>query len=204
MRKAFVFVMLLSGCISNQDYRIPLDSIKESSAAAITIKTGCYWDYPGRKPWTGDSAKLLTALGLTQDQSKALLTRIATNQYDSVIEISALKIEERRYPYRVFSLNMDMSSGENILCLDTIPGRNWEIAAYPAKLYIVDSMIYIAIPEICGNVTRLTLQGFLYRRSDRGYNFHRQDSIRSVDTPGTLFLMLLGLLALCKFNTRMF
>lgn len=150
-----------------------LDSFSEYKTE-ILIKENCFWDNPGNKPWKGDNVELLKKLGLNGEEINIFLDNYKNDKHDSIVYISRRLIVEDYYPFRSFRLNMDMSSGTNILCKNTIPGRNWEFKEYKARLFIIKDK-YILIPEICGNITRVYLDTFLFSKpnnfgNNRNYN----------------------------------
>jgi len=187
----------------------PLD-FHVDSGTDISIKENCFWDNPGNKPWKGDNVQLLRSLELNEEEINSFLDNYKNDRYDSIIQVSARSIIETSYPYRLFKLNMDMSSGKNILCKNTYPGRNWEYRAYHAKLFVINDK-FLAVPEICGNLTRMYLDSVLYSKPKHlrfGYTYgfdyglahgaykKLNDKPIVLSSPSSLSLMLLAMLLL--------
>jgi hypothetical protein len=123
------------------------------AAAATTIQPDCSWDRPGANPYTGSPAAAIDRYtDIPEKVRNKLKYRIAYGNPDETVEIKRDRIDGK---YAYAAAIEDMHFGAAQVC-HTVSRSKWAAdRVEPGAVYCADSHC-ILVPEICGNVSRIT------------------------------------------------
>ena len=134
-----------------------------AAGGGLLVKENCAWEYPGRElsRWEHESA--LRALSVPEETIKRFVTRIQRGQFDDWVHISPQQGVVRQQlgdmPER-FTID-GMVFGKRKVCFNVSPAWADMSRKEKARLYAEQdgsgNIIYVAIPTICNNMTKLSL-----------------------------------------------
>lgn len=126
------------------------------AAAAATAPTDCSWDNPGANPYTGTAeAAIDRYVDLPEKVRTKLKYRLQYGNPDEVVAITRDGIQGR---HGYGATIRDMHFGKDKVC-GTVSRARWSAQrTEPGAVYCADSHC-ILVPEICGNVSRITRLG---------------------------------------------
>lgn len=125
-------------------------------AAATTAPTDCSWDNPGANPYTGTAeAAIDRYVDLPEKVRARLKYRLQYGNPDEVVTITRETITGKQgYNATI----RDMHFGKDKVC-GTVSRARWSAQrTEPGAVYCADGHC-ILVPEICGNVSRITRVG---------------------------------------------
>lgn len=122
-------------------------------AAATNGLPECSWDRPGANPYTGSPAAAIDRYtDIPEKVRNKLKYRLAYGNPDETVEIKRDSIDGK---YAYGAAIEDMHFGAAQVC-HTVSRSKWAAnRVEPGAVYCVDSHC-ILVPEICGNVSRIT------------------------------------------------
>ena len=125
-------------------------------AAATTAPTDCSWDNPGANPYTGTAeAAIDRYVDLPEKVRARLKYRLQYGNPDEVVTITREAITGK-HGYN--ATIRDMHFGKDKVC-GTVSRARWSAQrTEPGAVYCADGHC-ILVPEICGNVSRITRLG---------------------------------------------
>ncbi len=152
-RYGFVFLFLLVQCFS----------AAYAAESAVIVKENCAWEHPGRESSKWEHENALRALRVPEETIERFVTRIRRGQPDGWVDISPQQGVVRQQlgdmPER-FTID-GMVFGKRKVCYGVSPAWADASRKEKARLYAEQdgngNMVYVAIPTVCNNVTKLSL-----------------------------------------------
>jgi hypothetical protein len=182
----------------------PLVQPAARARSPLDLRGACVWGRPGRNPYRGSVAEALRAAGLPVAVQAALVAKVAARQRDGRLRIANDGIHEEAGA-RVFAARGFAMTYGHTLCLETrvnfAPGHS-----EPADLYEASDTTgrrySMMLPDVCGNVSLISEGGGTLPPQLRLRTAVDGDpgQTRTVPAPGTLALVLAGLLALARLS----
>ena len=164
----------------------------------IELRHKCKWGNPGANPFIGDVTTALLVMGLDIQSAKTLTYRIKTGQKNEDIVFTNSSI----FGKQSNSWYGDSFTGTfgNTACFGTTVNFK-ENHTENAALYLHTSAIgeefHIAVPYVCGNVSRLFILPYCkaIQSSCIAYDEEGQctQKVGAIPEPGTIWLLILGL-----------
>lgn len=129
-------------------------------AATVTLPS-CSWDRPGADPYMGDiEAAVDRYRDIPADVRARLKARVRQRAYDDIATITRDKIEGKRS----YSNLRDMHFGNGRVCRQV--GRTkWKPEAVERGLIYCEGEHCLIIPTVCRNVSRVTPEAAIERKS---------------------------------------
>jgi len=152
-RYGFVFLFLLSQAFP----------VVYAAGEGLVVKENCAWEYPGREPSKWEHQAALRALRVPEETIERFVTRIQRGQSDGWVHISPQQGVVREQfgdiPER-FTID-GMVFGKRKVCYGVSPAWDDISRKEKARLYAEQdgngNMVYVAVPTICNNMTKLSL-----------------------------------------------
>ena len=175
------------------------EPITEPEYKPLRIRYGCRWGKPGSHPFTGDVYSALRVLGVDHLSAIAIAERIKSRDADDVAVFSNAGVRDSHHTYLP---SYDMAFG-NSICFGT--RTNFKEGHYELAPVYRHGPYTIAVPDVCGNVTRLgrrdvvLMEDTLSRSqglAEPVYKF--SESVHELPEPATLPLILAGLFTLWR------
>lgn len=165
-----------------------------ASAAAV----GCSWDHPGANPYRGPVVQSVKAAvaryGLPADTQYLLVEKARTLDVDATVVITREGIESHD---GVATNLRDMHYDKGRVCNGEVLRTRWTTQHVETALVYCARGECIAIPTICGNVSRIDFTPTVVPapRADIPRFWHGDLPMRhnTVPTPSTISLVLLAL-----------
>jgi hypothetical protein len=121
-------------------------------AVSSVLLTSCSWDSPGANRYTGNvPAAVHNYTDIPKPIRDALFKRMEKRQFDEVADITKHKIVGKHE----YSNLRDMHFGKNTICA-TVSRDKWKDSALERALIYCEQNYCVAVPTICGNVSRIT------------------------------------------------
>lgn len=158
-----------------------VEPIREPEYRPLQLRYGCKWGNPGSHPFTGDIYSALRTLGVDKESAKVLTDRIKRKDSDDEAVFSNAGVRDTHHWYVP---TYSMAFG-NSMCYGT--RTNFKDLHYErAEVYWLGEYI-IAVPRVCGNITRLQVREAAPDRETR-----------ELPEPSTTTLILAGLITLWR------
>lgn len=166
-----------------------------ASAAAV----GCTWDHPGANPYRGPTVVSVKAAvaryGLPAETQQLLIEKVRRLDLDATVVITRDGITSHQ---GTASNLRDMHYGKGRICNGEVLRTRWTAQHAETALVYCARGECIAIPTICGNVSRINFTAVASTRAERDDALPRfwQGTPRTHNTvpaPSTLSLVLLAL-----------
>ncbi len=165
-----------------------------ASAAAV----GCTWDHPGANPYRGPTVQSVKAAvaryGLPAETQQLLIEKVRRLDLNATVVITRDGIESHD---GVATNLRDMHYGKGRVCNGEVLRTKWTAQHAETALVYCARGECIAIPTICGNVSRINFTATARTRVERNdISRFWQGTPRTHNTvpgPSTLSLVLLAL-----------
>ncbi len=176
-----------------------------SVAAFVVVASVCAWSEPGAARYTGDQAEAVEAYTDIPPESRARLRiKVQAHAYDDHVVITRDDIESKRYAYRPELTGMHFGS-KGLVCA-SVNRSKWRDGAFERALVYCDGPYCVAIPSVCGNVSRVTrlsesepLRGIRQRQEAPAISTVPA-KVHQVPLPSTAWLVLAGVVALASLR----
>ncbi|MCR4330479.1 MAG: hypothetical protein NUV49_01200 [Patescibacteria group bacterium] len=134
-----------------------------AAGEGLLVKENCAWEYPGRESSKWEHESALRALSVPEETIKRFVARIQRGQFDDWVHISPQQGVVRQQlgdtPER-FTID-GMVFGKRKVCYGVFPAWADMSRKEKARLYVEQdengNIIYIAVPTVCNNMTKLSL-----------------------------------------------
>jgi hypothetical protein len=149
----FAFLLLL----------IQVFPVAHAAKEGLVVKENCVWEHPGREPSEWEHGNALRALRVPEDTIKKFVVRIKNVQSDGWVDISPKQgIVRRQFGDIPERFTIDgMVFGKQKVCRRVSPAWADVSRKEGARLYVEQdkngNIIYVAIPTVCNNITKLVL-----------------------------------------------
>ncbi len=164
-----------------------------ASAAAI----GCSWDHPGANPYRGPTVVSVKAAvaryGLPAETQQLLIEKVRRLDLDATVVITRDGITSHQ---GTASNLRDMHYGKGRVCDGEVLRTKWTAQHAETALVYCARGECIAIPTICGNVSRIDFTPTVVPQPSDIPRFWQGDlpmRHNTVPTPSTISLVLLAL-----------
>lgn len=177
-----------------------------ATAAFVIVTSMCAWSEPGAARYTGDHAEAIEAYTDIPPEARARLrVKIQAHAYDDQVVITRDDIESERYAYKPELTGMHFG-GKGLVCARVNRSR-WRDGAFERALVYCDGPYCVAVPSVCGNVSRVArlgesepLRGL--RRQETSVILPAPAEVHQVPLPSTGWLSLAGVIALAASKRR--
>lgn len=180
-----------------------------ATAAFVIVTSMCAWSEPGAARYTGDHAEAIEAYADIPPEARARLRiKVQAHAYDDHVVITRDDIESERYAYRPELTGMHFGS-KGMVCAN-VNRSKWKDGAFERALVYCDGPHCVAIPSVCGNVSRVTrlseyepLRGIRRQQDAPAIRpVPVPDETHRVPLPSTGWLSLAGVVALAASKRR--
>jgi hypothetical protein len=134
---------------TQNDLGAPLDEALPARCTGFELRRGGAWTHPGAQRFTGDAWCAIVATGVPEPHATRLAQAVGRGDAAATVRFSAAGIEGGG---QRFSDRMDMSYGNGMSLGQTVGFAKGRVE--PGMLYRSGDY-WIAVPQACGNVTRL-------------------------------------------------
>ena len=152
-RYGFVFLFLL----------VQFFSVAYAAEGGMVVKENCAWEYPGRESSKWGHENALRALRVPEETIKRFATRIQHGQLDGWVDISPQQgVVRQQLGDRPERFTIDgMVFGKRKVCYGVFPAWADISRKEKARLYAEQdgngNIVYVAVPTVCNNMTKLSL-----------------------------------------------
>lgn len=137
--------------------------LAHAAEEGLVVKENCAWEHPGRESSTWEHKNALRALRVPEETIERFATRIQRGQSDDWVHISPQQGVVRQQlgdmPER-FTID-GMVFGKRKVCYGVFPAWADMTRKEKARLYAEQdgngNIIYVAVPTVCNNMTKLSL-----------------------------------------------
>lgn len=183
------------------------------STAAAVIVAACSWNNPGANPYTGPVPQTVYSYAdIPKPVQDKLYARMARQDYDDIVEITA-GVVKGAYFYEGLR---QMHFGNNRRC-EQVDRSKWDGRLERGLVYC-EGTYCLLVPTVCRNVSRVDRVLAVpdhYSKLERNFRTDeeerqrklleelekkRREAPKPVPEPGSLALVLLGLLAAFKLK----
>ncbi len=129
----------------------------------LLVKENCAWEHPGEEPSKWGNEDALRALRIPEETIERFVTRIQKDQPDGWVDISPKQgVVRQQFGDMPERFTIDgMVFGKQKVCRGVLPAWADINRKEKARLYAEQdkngSIVYIAIPTVCNNITKLSL-----------------------------------------------
>lgn len=164
----------------------------------------CVWDHPGANRYTGTVAEAVARYDFPKEVAEILVSKVKRIQTDAVVTIKRDSIEA---PFGYAADLADMHFGRSKHCKGPVRRDGWPEGHSEVALVYCHLHYCIAIPQVCGNVSRI-----YYERRSRVPSLLTPEpaplraeipveKVHTIPEPGSLALAGLGLLTIGGLNS---